>query len=44
MTNIARHADAENVNILLDCRKEILLLTIEDDGVGFEPEEFKEEN
>ncbi|NMB41745.1 MAG: HAMP domain-containing protein [Firmicutes bacterium] len=44
LTNIARHADAENVNILLDCRKEILLLTIEDDGVGFEPEEFKEEN
>jgi signal transduction histidine kinase len=36
LTNIARHADARNVGVVLERREERLLLIVEDDGVGFD--------
>lgn len=37
ITNIARHAEAENVVIGMDFRDYSLILEIEDDGKGFDP-------
>jgi signal transduction histidine kinase len=39
VTNILRHANAENVSIELGQDDGTLMMTIEDDGSGFEPEE-----
>jgi two-component system sensor histidine kinase DegS len=38
VTNILRHADAEYVSIELYRRDEMLVLAVEDDGQGFDPE------
>lgn len=37
LTNIAHHARARNVKVDLDMREENLSLTVQDDGVGFDP-------
>jgi PAS domain S-box-containing protein len=37
LNNIAKHAKARHVNVLLTCSHPKLILTIKDDGVGFEP-------
>jgi signal transduction histidine kinase len=37
LNNIAKHAKAGHVNVLLTCSHPKLILTIKDDGVGFEP-------
>jgi signal transduction histidine kinase len=37
LTNVAKHARAENVDIILERRADNVLLIIEDDGVGFDP-------
>lgn len=37
LTNIAKHAKARNVEVLLERRVDHVLLIIEDDGVGFDP-------
>jgi PAS domain S-box-containing protein len=37
LTNVAKHARARNVDILLERRADHVLLIIEDDGVGFDP-------
>jgi PAS domain S-box-containing protein len=39
LTNIAKHAGAENVDILLERRNDHISLIVEDDGVGFEAEQ-----
>ncbi|MCW3089427.1 MAG: pleC 2 [Ferruginibacter sp.] len=39
MNNILKHANARNIHIKLIREKEQLLLTIKDDGVGFDPSE-----
>jgi PAS domain S-box-containing protein len=39
LTNIAKHASASNVSILLERRSNIVSLIIEDDGVGFDAEQ-----
>jgi PAS domain S-box-containing protein len=36
LNNIAKHARAENVDVILERRSDQVLLIIEDDGVGFE--------
>ena len=41
LTNIARHSQAINVTTHLKRRNEHLLLTIHDNGKGFDPEEIK---
>ncbi|MBI5650333.1 MAG: HAMP domain-containing protein [Chloroflexi bacterium] len=37
INNIARHAGAENVSISLDFTEEFVVLQVEDDGQGFDP-------
>jgi two-component system, NarL family, sensor histidine kinase UhpB len=37
LTNVAKHARAENVDIILERRADHVMLIIEDDGVGFDP-------
>jgi PAS domain S-box-containing protein len=37
LTNVAKHAHASRVDILLENRDDSVLLVVEDDGVGFEP-------
>jgi signal transduction histidine kinase len=38
LTNIARHAQARQVSLLLECRADLVSLIIEDDGRGFDPQ------
>ncbi len=46
LNNIVRHAQAENVEILIDCRKSRLEMVIVDDGIGYNnlDEAFREGN
>jgi PAS domain S-box-containing protein len=37
LTNVAKHARAENVGVILERRADHVLLIVEDDGVGFDP-------
>ncbi len=37
LNNIAKHAEATNVSVLLEQRDNNVILIIEDDGIGFEP-------
>jgi len=37
LTNVAKHARARNVDVILERRADTVLLIIEDDGVGFDP-------
>jgi signal transduction histidine kinase len=41
LTNVARHSRATRVDVMLERHGGFALLTVEDDGVGFEPEETK---
>ncbi|WP_340105624.1 sensor histidine kinase [Rhodohalobacter sp. 8-1] len=41
LTNIARHAEAKNVTIRMNLESDCLLIFVEDDGKGFDPEEIK---
>jgi PAS domain S-box-containing protein len=38
LTNVARHSRATRVDVLLERQGDIVLLTVEDNGVGFEPD------
>ncbi|MDF1656959.1 MAG: histidine kinase [Verrucomicrobiales bacterium] len=46
LNNIVRHAEAENVDIEIDCRRNRLQLSVKDDGIGFNnlDQEFREGN
>jgi len=37
LTNVAKHSQAKNVEIILERRPDHVLLIVEDDGVGFDP-------
>ena len=39
LNNIYKHAEAKNVSVLLEKRKDTVSLIIEDDGVGFNPKD-----
>lgn len=41
LTNVIRHAGASHVDVIFERRADQLLLIIEDDGKGFDPEETK---
>ncbi len=43
LTNVVKHAHARNVSILLVRRERSVSVVIEDDGVGFEPAEARED-
>ena len=38
LSNVEKHARAENVNIVVGWEEDKLTVTVEDDGIGFEPE------
>jgi signal transduction histidine kinase len=38
LTNVARHAQASHVGVLLECRGGRLVVIVEDDGVGCDPQ------
>jgi signal transduction histidine kinase len=44
MTNVARHAHATRIDVLAEHRGERVMVMIEDDGVGFEPERIERGN
>jgi PAS domain S-box-containing protein len=37
LTNVAKHSQAKNVEVILERRRDHVLLIVEDDGVGFDP-------
>jgi len=39
LTNVARHSRASRVAVMLEQQGDVVLLTVEDNGVGFEPDE-----
>ena len=39
LTNIAKHAHASRVDVMLETRDGAVVLVVEDDGVGFDPDE-----
>ena len=39
LTNVAKHARASHVDVLLERQADVVLLIVEDDGVGFDAEE-----
>ena len=41
LQNMAKHSGAENVSVRLGFTKEAVVLTIQDDGVGFDPKSVK---
>ncbi len=41
MANVVRHASATRVDVLLEHRGDRVLMMVEDDGVGFEPDQAK---
>jgi len=42
LTNIVKHAQAQNVGVIMECRNGTLALIIEDDGKGFDVREVME--
>jgi signal transduction histidine kinase len=38
LTNVVRHAHAKRVDILVERRGDFLVVVVEDNGVGFEPQ------
>jgi signal transduction histidine kinase len=43
LTNVLKHARARNVSVVLEQRSNRLRVVIEDDGIGFHPEEISEQ-
>jgi|GEM_PF-743776 len=44
LTNVALHAQANHVDVLINRRNGTLVMTIEDDGIGFNPNPIADEN
>jgi two-component system sensor histidine kinase UhpB len=42
LTNVARHSRARSVRIAIECDPSQVRATIEDDGIGFDPEALRE--
>jgi PAS domain S-box-containing protein len=40
LTNVARHAHASHVRVVLECSADLVLLTVTDDGMGIQPGMF----
>jgi len=38
VTNAVKHADARHIQVMLDCKKRLLKMSVEDDGKGFDPD------
>ncbi len=37
LSNVAKHSYAQNASVLMECRDDMLVVIVEDDGVGFDP-------
>lgn len=44
LNNVEKHANAENVELLLQYGEDEFTLSVRDDGIGFQPEELEKEN
>ena len=44
LTNVARHASAQRVTVLLERRRDRVVVIVEDDGRGFDPTRIEAEN
>ncbi len=44
LTNVARHAEAQHVAVLLERRRDRVVVIVEDDGQGFDPTRVQTEN
>jgi len=44
LNNVAKHANAKRVTLDLDCKEGGVLLSVEDDGIGFDPSVVSPEN
>jgi signal transduction histidine kinase len=44
LNNIAKHAEANNVTVMLEKRSDDVVLIVEDDGIGFEAGEETDPN
>ena len=44
LNNVAKHANAKRVTLELDCKDMGVLLSVEDDGIGFDPSVVSPEN
>jgi signal transduction histidine kinase len=42
LTNIARHAQAREVSVLVERRQEKVVVVVEDDGIGFDPHYYQQ--
>jgi len=42
MNNVAKHSRADQVNVSLSQSEKVIALTVEDNGVGFDPDEIQE--
>jgi signal transduction histidine kinase len=40
LTNVAKHAHASRVDVMLESRDDSVLMVVEDDGVGFDPSDL----
>jgi signal transduction histidine kinase len=38
VNNAVKHADARHIQVMLDCKKRLLKMSVEDDGKGFDPD------
>jgi signal transduction histidine kinase len=41
LTNAVRHANASNIDVILECRDGEIIVIIEDDGIGFETSQMR---
>jgi signal transduction histidine kinase len=42
LTNVAKHASAAAVSVVIELREQFLRLVVEDDGIGLDPERVRE--
>jgi signal transduction histidine kinase len=42
LTNVSRHAKATQVNVIVQCTAQHAVVSVEDDGIGFDPETVPE--
>lgn len=42
LTNVARHAQADTVSVMIDCRDNTMLVIVEDNGIGLQPETVRQ--
>lgn len=44
LTNVVRHAQADTVSVMIDCRDNAMLVIVEDNGIGLQPEAVEQDS